>query len=116
MVLLIVDNGNWVFKITGPAPPFAVYAKKYGNSLVTSPTTKGVIFIGGSKKHIEVNTENRLLYELSGDAEDNLTWSLLEKKLDPGRSICLAKRLFANYVKENRLDFWNIALDQNFIK
>ena len=110
MVLLIVnnDNANWVFKITGPAPPFAVY-KKYGNSLLTSPTAKGVIFIGGSKKHIEVDTENRLLYELSGDAEDNLTWSLLEKKLDRGRSICLAKRLFSNYVKENRLDFWNIA-------
>ena len=111
MVLLIVnnDNSNWVFKITGPAPPFAVYANKFASTLLTSPTTKGVIFIGGSKKHIEVNTENRLLYELSGDAEDNLTWSLLEKKLDPGRSICLAKRLFANYVKENRLEFWNIA-------
>ena len=72
---------------------------------MTSPTTKGVIFIGGSKKHIEVNTENRLLYELSGDTEDNLTWSLLEQKLNDNRLTQAAKKSFAKIVKENPFDF-----------
>ena len=47
----------------------------FGSTMVTSPTNKGVILIRKS-----------LLYELSGDSEDNLTWSLLDQKLNTGRS------------------------------
>ena len=50
--------------------------------LVTSPTNKGVILIGG----IRNGQKSPLLYELSGDSEDNLTWSLLDQKLNTGRS------------------------------
>ena len=53
-----------------------------GSTIVTSPTTKGVILIGGY-----INRQDSpLLYELSGDSEDNLTWSLLDQKLDTARS------------------------------
>ena len=78
-----------------------VYEKIYGNSLLTSPTTKGVILIGGSINHSKSN----LLYELSGDTEDNLTWSLLEQKLNDNRLSQIAKKSFAKIVKENPFDF-----------
>ena len=68
-----------ILKITGPNPPFA--SDVYGSRLVTSPTTKGVILIGGSINH----QTSDLLYELAGDSEDNLTWSLLDQKLDTAR-------------------------------
>ena len=50
--------------------------------MVTSPTTKGVILIGG---HIN-GQKSSFLYELSGDSEDNLTWSLLDQQLNTVRS------------------------------
>ena len=65
--------------ITGPNPPFDFNI--YGSTSVTSPTNKGAIFIHGSMKH----SNNHLLYELSGDSEDNLTWSLLDQKLSTFR-------------------------------
>ena len=49
--------------------------------MVTSPTTKGVILIGGNIN----GQKSSFLYELSGDSEDNLTWSLLDQKLDTAR-------------------------------
>ena len=70
---------------------------------MTSPTTKGVILIGGSINHRF--EKSRLLYELSGDAEDNLTWSLLEQKLNDNRLTQAAKKSFAKIVKENPFDF-----------
>ena len=68
---------------------------------MTTPTTKGVILIGGSINH----QHSCLLYELSGDSEDDLTWSLLEQKLNDNRLTQAAKKSFAKIVKENRFDF-----------
>ena len=96
------DYGNWkILKITGPDSPFASYEQNYGSTLVTSPTTKGVILIGGSINHRF--EKSCLLYELSGDAEDNLTWSLLEQKLNTDRSFCIAKKSFEKIVAANRI-------------
>ena len=52
--------------------------------MVTSPTNKGVILIGGYIN--ECSQRSPFLYELAGDSEDNLTWSLLDQKLNTGRS------------------------------
>ena len=68
---------------------------------MTTPTTKGVILIGGSINH----QHSCLLYELSGDSEDDLTWSLLEQKLNDNRLTQAAKKSFAKIVKENPFDF-----------
>ena len=51
--------------------------------MVTSPTKKGVILIGGFRN----GEQSPLLYELSGDSEENLTWSELDQKLSTGRSL-----------------------------
>ena len=72
--------------LAGPALPFyseskVLYAS--GSTLVTSPTTKGVILIGGDLKSL---IPSPFLYELSGDSEDNLTWTKLDQKLDEVRS------------------------------
>ena len=69
-----------ISNISGPNPPFDFNI--YGSTTVTSPTNKGVILIHGSIKHLN----KHLMYELSGDSEDNLTWSLLDQKLDTARS------------------------------
>ena len=63
----------------GPNLPFNSYV--CGSTLVTSPTNKGVILIGGSKGDQRIP----FLYELSGDSEENLTWSLLDQKLSTAR-------------------------------
>ena len=71
--------------LAGPALPFYSESKVLyvsGSTLVTSPTTKGVILIGGSLK----GQKSSLLYELSGDSEDDLTWSMLNPKLYVDRS------------------------------
>ena len=56
----------------------------HGSTLVTSPTTKGVILIGiGASGKINGHPQGySLLHELSGDSEDNLAWSKLDRKLD----------------------------------
>ena len=54
--------------------------------MVTSTTGKGVVLIGG-QYHINGNLEDqKLLYELSGDSVDNLSWTLLDQKLSHARS------------------------------
>ena len=78
MVLIIYT----FVKITGPALPDDCEHIVFGSTLITSPTNKGVILIGGY-----INRKRSpLLYELSGDSEDNLTWSLLDQKLNTERS------------------------------
>ena len=59
----------------GPKLPF----KLHGSTMVTSPTEKGVILIGGkdSKKYSDSNK----LIELSGDTKESLKWTILEQKL-----------------------------------
>ena len=49
--------------------------------MVTSPTNKGVILVGGYKNP----QMSPFFYELSGDSEENLTWSLLDQKLSTAR-------------------------------
>ena len=49
--------------------------------MVTSPTNKGVILIGGYTN----GKRSPFLYELSGDSEENLTWSMLDQKLSTTR-------------------------------
>ena len=55
-----------------------------GSTMITSPTNKGVILIGGSKGGQTIQTI-QFLYELSGDSEENLTWSVLDQKLSTTR-------------------------------
>ena len=45
----------------------------------TSPTGKGVILIGGSKKENHNGSQN--LLELQGDSIDSLKWASLEQKV-----------------------------------
>ena len=72
----------------------------HGSSLVTSPTTKGVILIGiGAGGNINGQKLGySLLHELSGDSEDNLSWSKLDRKLDSAEFACIFPyKLIANY-------------------
>ena len=71
-----------LFKIAGPALPCCSSSFTHVR-LVTSPTNKGVILIGGST---EGDKRIPFLYELSGDSEHNLTWTKLDQKLDKVRS------------------------------
>ena len=59
---------------------------RHGSTLITSPTNKGVIMIGGSKPGDVGHEPSSLLYELSGDSDNNLTWTKLDRKLDTARS------------------------------
>ena len=77
----ILDTSNpthgW---IEGPNLPAKI--RKF--SIVTSPTRKGIVIIGGSSGHVE-NEYLDSLYELSGDSIDNLKWTFLEQKLQIAR-------------------------------
>ena len=42
--------------------------------------------IGGSKPGDVGHEPSSLLYELSGDSDNNLTWTKLDQKLDTARS------------------------------
>ena len=54
-----------------------------GSNIVTSPTGKGVILIGG---RIGGSTDHQnVLYELSGSSREELKWSVLEQELQFGR-------------------------------
>ena len=44
-----------------------------------------MILIGGYTVKSGFGQVTNYLYELAGDSEENLTWSLLEQKLDVGR-------------------------------
>ena len=69
-----------MLQFTGANLPFDSYRIR-DSTLVTSPTNKGVILIGGSKGSQRIP----FLYELSGNSEENLTWSLLDQKLSTAR-------------------------------
>ena len=49
-----------------------------------------MILIGGYTGTTGLGQITNYLYELSGDSEENLTWSLLEQKLDVGRYLHLS--------------------------
>ena len=70
-----------MLQFTGANLPFDSYRIR-DSTLVTSPTNKGVILIGGSIGGQRIP----FLYELSGDSEENLTWSVLDQKLSTTRS------------------------------
>ena len=48
-------------------------------SMVSSPTGRGVIIIGGKARRIPSNI--KALIELSGDSVESLKWTFLEQKL-----------------------------------
>ena len=79
----ILDTSNpahgWM---EGPNLP----AKISNFTMVKSPTGKGIIIIGGSRRCME-NQSFPLdaLYELSGDSIDTLKWTRLEQKLQIAR-------------------------------
>ena len=53
--------------------------------MITSPTNKGVILVGGVYTRNGNKETSNCFNELSGDSEENLTWSVLDQKLDVGR-------------------------------
>ena len=54
--------------------------------MVTSPTEKGVVVIGGTTGHTAHNTENgNALHELAGDSLASLKWRTLKQKLQYSR-------------------------------
>ena len=69
-----------------------------------------MIVIGGFTVKNGFGQLTNYLYELSGDSEENLTWSLLEQKLDVGRhlhfSLPIPNQLIpSQFVKQE----WNIC-------
>ena len=46
--------------------------------MISSPTEKGVVMIGGLKQNFEDSSD---LLELSGDSQETLEWKILEQKL-----------------------------------
>ena len=59
--------------------------------MISSPTEKGVVIIGGWKKSVTCNEFNKSehssdLLELSGDLIESLEWKLLKQKLQYQRS------------------------------
>ena len=51
--------------------------------MISSPTEKGVVMIGGQKQNFEYSSD---LLELSGDSQTTLKWKILEQKLQHPRS------------------------------
>ena len=50
--------------------------------MISSPTEKGVVMIGGRKNFAEYSSD---LLELSGDSQETLEWKILEQKLQHPR-------------------------------
>ena len=50
--------------------------------MISSPTEKGVVMIGGQKQNLEYSSD---LLELSGDSQETLEWKILEQKLQHPR-------------------------------
>ena len=50
--------------------------------MISSPTEKGVVMIGGEKQNSENSSD---LLELSGDSQETLEWKILEQKLQHPR-------------------------------
>ena len=51
--------------------------------MISSPTEKGVVMIGGQKQNWESSSD---LLELSGDSQGTLEWKILEQKLQHPRN------------------------------
>ena len=51
--------------------------------MISSPTEKGVVMIGGKKKNFQESSD---LLELSGDSQETLEWKILKQKLQHPRS------------------------------
>ena len=51
--------------------------------MISSPTEKGVVMIGGKKQNYEYSSD---LLELSGDSQETLEWKILEQKLQHPRA------------------------------
>ena len=55
--------------------------------MVSSPTGKGVVIIGGFHNEVLVpNSSTECLFELSGDSIESLKWKKLDQKLQYPRS------------------------------
>ena len=80
--VVLTGDDLLVSYVPGPILP---YSRIFGSTLITSPTNRGVILIGGYTGNTGLGPITNYLYELSGDSEENLTWSMLEQKLDVGR-------------------------------
>ena len=81
--------------------PFAIN----GPTMITSPTEKGVLIIGGSKSEVnpsgsisEFSKNTPDIFELSGDCFNTLKWSKLDHKLQYPRfrhlSFLISNELF----------------------
>ena len=79
-----------VYDFIGPKIPsiiksrFTEKGKFIRIAMVTSPTRRGVILIGGKDTESE-KTFSRHLIELSGDSKEELKWSFLDEKLQHER-------------------------------
>ena len=54
------------------------------STMISSPTEKGVVMIGGKKNNGEYSSD---LLELSGDSLETLEWKILEQKLQNPRGL-----------------------------
>ena len=50
-----------------------------GSTMISSPTNKGVVIIGGS--NFGENKWSNTIFELSGDSVESLKWKKLDQKL-----------------------------------
>ena len=94
-----IDRSIVHILISGPKLPLD---NLYGSTMVTSPTGKGVVVIGGitnsptmTKKRFVGNANYSLsatatMLELSGDSIDRLQWKTLDQKLRYERAYSLA--------------------------
>ena len=69
-----------------------------------------MILIGGYTGTTGLGQITNYLYELSGDSEENLTWSLMEQRLDVGRYLHLSlpipnQLIPSQFIKQE----WNIC-------
>ena len=53
--------------------------------MISSPTEKGVVMIGGWNQNFKEHSSK--LLELSGDSKETLKWKILEQKLQHPRSL-----------------------------
>ena len=86
--------------ILGPKLPFNMS----GVAMVSSPTGRGVIVIGGRRPD-HVSDPGHALIELSGDSIESLKWTFLEQKLKYKRfnhtSIIIPKQLANDLIRKN---------------
>ena len=92
-----------LYDFLGPKIPAIIKRCLNGIAMVTSPTRKGVILIGGKDTKGD-ETFSRHLIELSGDSMEELKWSILDEKLQHER---------LNHVAFNITDSCNQVLLEN---